>query len=37
MVCVESGNVKENAVVLRPGESSILKVEIASTVRPADF
>lgn len=37
MVCVESGNVKENAVVLRPGESSILKVEISSTVRPADF
>jgi D-hexose-6-phosphate mutarotase len=37
MVCVESGNVKENAVVLRPGESSLLKVEIASTVRPADF
>jgi D-hexose-6-phosphate mutarotase len=37
MVCVESGNVKENAVVLKPGESSLLKVEIASTVRPADF
>jgi D-hexose-6-phosphate mutarotase len=30
MVCVESGNVKENAVVLHPGEISILKVEIAS-------
>jgi glucose-6-phosphate 1-epimerase len=30
MVCVESGNVKENAVVLKPGETSILKVEIAS-------
>lgn len=30
MVCVESGNVKENAVVLRPGEASMLKVEIAS-------
>jgi glucose-6-phosphate 1-epimerase len=30
MVCVESGNVKENAVVLQPGEVSILRVEIAS-------
>ena len=30
MVCVESGNVKENAVVLKPGETSLLKVEIAS-------
>lgn len=30
MVCVESGNVKENAVTLKPGETSTLKVEIAS-------
>jgi len=30
MVCVESGNVKENAVALNPGETSILKVEISS-------
>lgn len=30
MVCVESGNVKENAVVLNPGDASALKVEIAS-------
>lgn len=33
MVCVESGNVKENAVVLNPGETSILKVEITSEER----
>lgn len=30
MVCVESGNVKENAITLAPGESSTLKVEIDS-------
>lgn len=30
MVCVESGNVKENAVILRPGETSVLKVEVSS-------
>ncbi len=30
MVCVESGNVKESAVVLHPGETSNLKVEIGS-------
>jgi len=30
MVCVESGNVKENATTLAPGESSTLKVEIDS-------
>jgi D-hexose-6-phosphate mutarotase len=32
MVCLESGNVKENSVVLKPGETSILKVEIASEI-----
>jgi len=32
MVCVESGNVKENAVVLRSGETSVLKVEIGMVV-----
>ena len=31
MVCVESGNVKENAITLAPGERSALKVELAST------
>lgn len=30
MVCVESGNVKENAVVLKPGGTSTLKVEIGT-------
>jgi glucose-6-phosphate 1-epimerase len=30
MLCVESGNVKENAVVLKPGECSSLKAEISS-------
>lgn len=32
MLCVESGNVKENAVVLKPGETSILKAEISCEV-----
>lgn len=30
MVCVESGNLRENAIILPPGESSSLKVEIDS-------
>lgn len=30
MLCVESGNVKENAVTLQPGERGVLKVEIES-------
>lgn len=30
MVCVESGNVKENATMLAPGETSTLRVEIDS-------
>jgi D-hexose-6-phosphate mutarotase len=30
MVCVESGNVKEHAITLKPGEQSVLKVEIRS-------
>jgi D-hexose-6-phosphate mutarotase len=32
MVCVESGNVKENAITLKPGEESVLKVEISSVL-----
>jgi len=32
MLCVESGNVKENATVLKPGETSILRAEISSEV-----
>ncbi|MDP3851322.1 MAG: D-hexose-6-phosphate mutarotase [Luteolibacter sp.] len=31
MVCVESGNVKANAITLAPGEQSVLKVEVDST------
>lgn len=30
MVCVESGNVKENSITLKPGGQSVLKVEISS-------
>jgi D-hexose-6-phosphate mutarotase len=30
MVCVESGNIAENAITLSPGESSALIVEIDS-------
>ena len=33
MVCVESGNVKQNKILLAPGKSSALKVIISS--RPA--
>ncbi len=32
MVCVESGNVKEHAILLQPGEQSVLKVEISSVM-----
>jgi len=31
MVCVESGNVAANKIILPPGESSVLKVTISST------
>ena len=30
MVCVESGNVRENAITLAPGERSVMRVEIDS-------
>lgn len=30
MVCVESGNVRENSIMLSPGKSAVLKVEIDS-------
>jgi len=30
MVCVESGNVKENKISLPPGQSSSLKVVVSS-------
>jgi glucose-6-phosphate 1-epimerase len=30
MVCVESGNVKGNAITLKPGAQRVLKVEISN-------
>jgi D-hexose-6-phosphate mutarotase len=32
MICVESGNVKQDKISLAPGESSALKVNLSSTL-----
>jgi D-hexose-6-phosphate mutarotase len=34
MVCVESGNVKQNKISLAPGKVSTLRVELSSTPLP---
>ena len=34
MVCVESGNVKQNKITLAPGKTSTLRVELSSTPLP---
>jgi D-hexose-6-phosphate mutarotase len=32
MICVESGNVKQNKISLAPGKTSTLRVELSSTL-----